>query len=110
MIWNFWEIVKPNLNLEIDALEEKVDRLIWKAIHGVRTVGNVGAHMEKDIDQIVEVDEEEAGRKIGLVEILLEDWYVDRHNKQQRLNAVVDMAADKENERKTNSANQSQVE
>ena len=45
MIRNFWEIVKPNLKLEIDALEEKVDPLTWKAIHGVRTVGNIWAHM-----------------------------------------------------------------
>ena len=63
--------------------------------------------MEKDIDLIVEVDDEEAALLIGLVEILVEDWYVDRHNKQQRLNAVVDMAAEKEKERHPDLANPS---
>ena len=107
MIRDFWGITERNLKLEIDALEETVDPLTWQAIHGVRTVGNIGAHMEKDIDLIVEVDEEEAGLLIGLVEILVEDWYVDRHNKQQRLSAVVDMAAEKEKERNPDLANPS---
>ena len=100
MIRDFWGISKNRLKDEIDALEEKVDPLTWNAIHGVRTVGNIGAHMEKDIDLIVAVEDKEAGMLIGLVEILIEDWYVDRHHKQQRLNAVVEIAAEKENLRK----------
>jgi len=37
-----------------------VDPLTWEAIDAVRKLGNIGAHMEKDINVIVDVDPEEA--------------------------------------------------
>ena len=32
---------------------------MWQAIDAVRSIGNIGAHMEKDINLIVDVDPEE---------------------------------------------------
>src|SRR3990167_347991 len=52
MIRDFWEIKKARLKDEIDALEEKVDSDVWASIDAVRSVGNIGAHIEKDIDVI----------------------------------------------------------
>ncbi|WP_372445280.1 hypothetical protein [Clostridium estertheticum] len=37
-----------------------MDPLTWEAIDAVRTIGNIGAHMEKDINQIVDVESSEA--------------------------------------------------
>ncbi len=54
----------------------------WKAIDGVRTVGNCGAPMEEYIDLIVEVEDQEAGMLVGQVEISAEYRYVDRHDKE----------------------------
>lgn len=57
----------------------------WEAIDAVRHIGNIGAHMEKDINLVVEVEPEEARLLIGLIETLLSDWYVSRHDRQQRM-------------------------
>jgi hypothetical protein len=47
----FWGINKPKLVQEIDAIKDKVDDLAWNAIDGLRKMGNIGAHMEKDRDR-----------------------------------------------------------
>ena len=57
--------------------------------------GNIGAHMEKDVDLIIEVDPNEAQLLIGLIEVLFIDWYVNRHQKQDRMNRVIALAKDK---------------
>ena len=84
MIRDFWGISKARLKDEIDALEEQVDPDTWSSIDAVRSVGNIGAHMERDINVIVDVEPEEAQLLIGLIEQLVEDWYVDRENRRVR--------------------------
>ena len=66
-----------------------------EAIDQVRGVGNIGAHMEKDINHIVPVDPDEAQLLIGLIELLFDEWYVARHNREKRLAQVRDLAEDK---------------
>ena len=46
----------------------------WAAIDAVRRVGNIGAHMEHDINVIVDVEPREAELLIGLVETLFREW------------------------------------
>jgi hypothetical protein len=95
MIRDFWKISKPRLVDEINELEESIDTETWEAIGAVRSVGNIGAHMEMDINQIVEVEPKEAQLLIGLIETLVEDWYVHRFDRQERKRKVIEMAADK---------------
>lgn len=91
MIREFWQVKeKRNLWEEIEAIEDKVDELTWKALHGVREIGNIGAHMKEDINLIVDVEPEEAQVLIGLIEMLFKDWYVARKEKEDR---VADMIA-----------------
>lgn len=93
MIRDYWKVTgKRRLKDEIEAIKERVDPLTWKAIDAVRSIGNIGAHMEQDIDLIVEVDEGEAGQLIGLIEMLIKDWYVNRREREERLTAVVAVA------------------
>jgi hypothetical protein len=92
MIRDFWGISKVRLIDEIDAIKDKVDPLTWEAIDAVRRVGNIGAHMEKDINVIIDVDPEEAGQLIGLIELLMKDWYVTRFERQERLKSLTAMA------------------
>lgn len=73
--------------------------LAWKAIDRVRTIGNIGAHMEMDVNVIVDVESEEAGQLIWLIENLMQDWYMDRHECEERLKAI-DRAATDKNEAK----------
>lgn len=95
MIRDFWKISKSRLKDEIDALEEKVDADTWSSIDAVRSVGNIGAHMEKDINIIVDVGPEEAQLLIGLIEQLADDWYADRENRRLRSEALKALASTK---------------
>lgn len=95
MIRDFWGESKPTLYKEIEAIKDRVDSDTWDAIDAVRSLGNIGAHMEKDINVIVDVDPTEAQHLINLIELLIEDWYVTRHDRAQRKKAVVDAANSK---------------
>jgi hypothetical protein len=88
MIRDFWEIRKDKLSQEIDALKDRVDGDTWNAIDGLRQIGNIGAHMEKDINLVLDVDPDEASLLIGLIETLLEDWYIARHDRQERMASI----------------------
>lgn len=96
MIRDFWNIKKSRLKDEIDALEEKVDSDTWTSIDAVRSVGNIGAHMEADINIIVDVEPGEAQLLIGLIEQLVDDWYVTRENRRERTEALKKLASEKE--------------
>ena len=90
----------PTLADEINAVKDEIDPLTWDAIDAVRTVGNIGAHMEEDVNLIVEVDPNEAQLLISLVEQLMGDWYVNRHERKAGLERLVGMAKVKEQERR----------
>jgi hypothetical protein len=92
---DFWGVKPGTLFQEIDAIKDIVDPITWSAIDAVRTLGNIGAHMEKDINVIVDVDPEEASQLIGLVETLLREWYVGREERRVRMEALVAAATSK---------------
>jgi hypothetical protein len=95
MIRDFWGVSMPKLKQEIDAIKDKVDADTWDAIESVRSVGNIGAHMEKDIGVIIDIEPEEAQLLIGLIETLVDDWYVARNARQERMKKVKALAAEK---------------
>jgi hypothetical protein len=95
MIRDFWSIKPGRLVDEIAAIQHKVDPLAWDAIEAVRKIGNIGAHMEKDIDVIVEVDPNEADLLIELIETLVREWYINREERRARMGHLVAAAAAK---------------
>lgn len=95
MIRDFHGISKARLIDEIKELEGKIDQDVWESIDAVRSVGNIGAHMEKDINIIVDVDPEEAQLLIGLIEQLIDEWYVVREDRKNRSQKLKDLAASK---------------
>jgi len=99
MIRDFWEVKEKNLFEEIKAIKDKVDPDTWNAIDAIRSIGNIGAHMEKDIDLIIDVDSSEAEMLIRLIETLLTDWYVQRETRRQRSMAIVEAANQKKQQR-----------
>jgi hypothetical protein len=102
MIRDFHGIKKGRLVDEIDAIKDKVDPSTWAGIDAVRQIGNIGAHMEKDINVIVDVDPKEAQLLINLIETLITDWYVVRHDREARLKALVSVAAAKQDAKQRN--------
>lgn len=107
MIRDFCGISKSRLIDEIRELKrlveggdapKGVELETIEAIDAVRDVGNIGAHMERDIDVIIEVDAGEAQALIELIEMLFQDWYVARHRRVQRLANVKLIAEQKKEE------------
>lgn len=103
MIRDFWKINKNNLKDAIDALEGRIDLILWRAIDATRSIGNIGAHMEKDINLIIDVDPDEARLLIGLIEMIIEDWYIRKHEKELGLKKIIEISETKESKRKSNS-------
>lgn len=101
IIRDFWGVSKSRLVDEIEAIKEKIDIETWDAINSVRLIGNIGAHMEKDINLIVDVDPDEAQVLIELIETLFTEWYINRHERQQRMGKVKAIATTKCSTRKS---------
>lgn len=99
MIRDFFDVKGRTLFEEISAIKEKVDPDTWEAIDAIRSIGNIGAHMEKDINLIIEVESSEAGLLISLIESLIKDWYITRYERKQRLESIVKIAEKKREER-----------
>ena len=100
MIRNFWGIKKSRLVDEIEELQSKVTPAQWKAMDSLRKLGNIGAHMEKDVNVIVDIDQDEAQKLQKLIELLMDKWYIARHDEESLLNEIVDISDEKQQERK----------
>lgn len=96
MIRDFWGVKKGRLVDEINAIEDKVDPLTWKSIDATRKVGNIGAHMEKDINLIIDVEPKEAKLLIQLIEMLLEEWYIHKYERELKLKSIIEIVENKE--------------
>lgn len=103
-IRDFWEVKPGRLVDEIEAIKDKTDQLTWEAINSVRKVGNIGAHMEKDINLIVDVDPEEAKLLINLIELLFQEWYINREDRKKRLQSIIAIGERKTEAKKKNSS------
>jgi len=103
MIHDFYGVVKKNLYKEIMAIKNLVDPLTWQAIDATRKIGNIDAYMKEDIDLIIDVEPEEAQVLINLIEILIKDWYIIRHEREQMLNSIVSIAYSKAEQKETKS-------
>lgn len=101
MIHDYWKIHEKNLNAEITALKDKVPSAQWKALDALRKVGNIGAHMEKDVNLIIDIELGEAKKFLKLIELLFEKWYIARHDEEALLSDIVGIADEKDAERKT---------
>jgi hypothetical protein len=104
MIRDFCGIQKNRLIDEIKALRDLVKEGTAPrgvspesvdAIDHVREIGNIGAHMEKDVSVIIDIDPGEATNLIELIEMLFEEWYVARNEREKRLSRVASINADK---------------
>jgi len=104
MIRDFCGISKATLDAEIKELRARVDadkapRGVTPesvdAIDHVRGVGNIGAHMEKDINLIIEIDAGEAQVLIELIETLFDEWYVARDTREKRFAGIKALGEDK---------------
>ncbi len=108
IIRDFCGIIRGTLAQEIKALREAIENGLGPkgvdidtvdAIDHVRSIGNIGAHMEKNINVIFDVDSDEAQMLIELVEMLFGEWYVARERRSDSLKAIKALRSQKEEDR-----------
>lgn len=103
MILDYWDIpskAKGSLKKEIDELQGKIPTSQWNAINALRNLGNIGAHMEKDVNTIVDIDPGEADKLLRLIELLIKQWYIAKNEQEQLYNDIIDIENNKQEERK----------
>ncbi len=83
--WNIPEGNRGNLGAELNFIKDEVDAETWQIIQGIRTIGDIGAHMEKNVDFIIDIEPHEAELLKELTETLFKSWYFERRRKQDRL-------------------------
>ena len=94
---DFYKAKGRTLYDEISAIEEACEPDLWGAMDALREIGNIGAHMQKDINVIVDVDEGEAKALRELIELIIDETYVASHKRKAKIAIVKEIAAAKEN-------------
>ncbi|MDR2005703.1 MAG: DUF4145 domain-containing protein [Acidaminococcales bacterium] len=94
IIRDYWEISKSTLYEEIRALREFVDAELWQAIDSISQLGGIGERMKQADGLLLDVDPQEAHRLLKLVELLLKEWYIARHNREAIFEEIVNIDLD----------------
>lgn len=100
MIRDFWKVSGKNLYDEIELIEDKVDVTTRKVLDALRQLGNIGAHPEKDVNLIVDIQPGEALKLIKFIEVLIKSWYVERAEKEALLTDILTINDDKQSLRR----------
>jgi hypothetical protein len=88
MIRDFWQVQPGSLSDEFRQIKGTADPLTWEAIESVRRSGMIGARMESEGAEILDTEPNEAKMLIGLIETLIQDWYVGREERRKRLQEI----------------------
>lgn len=109
MIRDFWNISgKRSLKDEIDAIEDRVDPDVKLVLDSLRQLGNIGAHPEKDINLIVDIEPGEAKTLITFIEYLMDEWYVKKQKTKEMMDTIKQINSDKQILRKSTPSNTSE--
>ena len=100
MIRDFWKITGKNrLVDEINALQDRVPAAQWKILNSIRRLGNIGAHPEADVNLIIDIEPGDAQKLISVIELLIRQWYIERHEQEQLYNDVLELDQDTQSQK-----------
>jgi hypothetical protein len=99
---DFYQAKGRNLSQEIDNVQDKFSKDILEAMHAVREMGNIGAHMEKDINLIIDIDPGESEVLISLIEILFQKTYIAKEEQEETIAKIKAINDNKQKQRKLN--------
>lgn len=88
---DFWELPdseRGTLSEEFSMLSDRVLAETQVSINYIRKFGTIESQLTKDRDLMVETTVEEAKMLIALVQLLVQEWYVDRQKRQCRSNTI----------------------
>lgn len=95
MVRDFWTVQEKTLHEKLKKIESSCDHDLFRALMGIKSIGNIGAHPEKDINLIIDVEEGEVDALIEVLRILDGEWYVARAVRAERLSKVHALGASK---------------
>lgn len=101
MIRDFFKISKSNLNGEINAIEDLVSSDQKAVLHSLRKIGNAGAHLEKDVNLIVDVSSEDAEKLLLVLEYFFNEWYISKHNTELLFSDIQEIDQNIQEQRKS---------
>ncbi|KRK94219.1 hypothetical protein FD25_GL000170 [Levilactobacillus acidifarinae DSM 19394] len=99
MIRDYFGVNENTLYDEINDIQDQVTPSVWNTINAVRRIGNIGAHMEKDINLIVDISDNESEKLLKLIEYLVKSWYIQRHDAEQLMQDIQGIDDDKQSQR-----------
>lgn len=85
MLRDFWQVQPGRLGDEFRQIKGTADPLTWEVIESVRKNGMIGGRMDTEGAEILDTEPGEAELLIGLIETLIQDWYVTRDERRKRL-------------------------
>lgn len=95
------EIVELRKQVEAGNATQGVTLDSVAVIDHVRSLGNIGAHMEADVNVIIDVEPSEAQILIEVIESLFYGWYVTRQTRNEHFSAVARLAQEKKAKKDT---------
>jgi hypothetical protein len=98
IVRDFFEIPQSKrgeLGAELSFVKDRINSQVWDDIQAVRAVGDIGAHMDKNVDYIVDVDPKEADLLVGLIEELFKVWYMERERRSEQSKKLHGLLVDK---------------
>ena len=101
MIRDFWSLTpahQKTLESELNRITPKLTPETLASIDAVRKFGQIDSYLQEDVDLMVNASELEARLLIALVEVLFEDWYVDRRRRQGRADTLQEIISKLEGE------------
>jgi hypothetical protein len=88
MLRDFWQVQPGRLVDEFRQIKGTADPLTWEAIEAIRGTGMIGARFESEGAELLDTEPGEANLLLGLIETLIEDWYVGREERRRRLHGI----------------------
>lgn len=91
IIRDFWSIPAKNKNFistDINKISKHISPETMESIGLIRAFGDIDSYLDKDVDFMVDGSSEETRLIIALLEVLFDDWYVERHKRTQRKKAI----------------------
>ncbi|MBO6301011.1 MAG: DUF4145 domain-containing protein [Ruminiclostridium sp.] len=91
IITNHFGVTGGSLYDKINAIKNKVSGKLLDAIDSLRKIGNLGAHLKIESNVIVEVSKEEAKAFLWLIEYIIDEWYVQEHEKAEMIEKIAQL-------------------
>ena len=88
LITDHFKVTQGTLYDKINSLEKQLSSKMIAALNSLRSIGNAGAHLKMSSDIIVDVSKEEAQAFLWFIEYIIDEWYVEDHEKEKMINKI----------------------